>query len=374
MARQKLKLPPASPVALFLGRKDKYKGLEISLQAFAQLHSRYPDLHFLAVGPETTDSQAMWPKYQDLKNLHIHGAVSDEEKLLALQACDFLVLPSVGEAFGIVFLEAWMMGKPVVGARMLAVSAVIDEYRDGLLAEPEDADSLARQIAYLLDRPDRCAAMGQRGRAKVLANYTLPRITDRVEAVYQQVIDTRRGTIRTRPMNSSQLLESTQTNLPEPTVAATPPTAAPSLLTDQTPTADVLEIRDPQLDQQAIRQQVRLQMAQRLQAGGYGPDPSTYGPASLRGIQAPTSSLVVARGAGDLDRELAILTATPGLWEPAFQSSAPVIGRLIVMVRRAWNWMLTKWYVRPILWQLKPYQSTNDHGYFGPGATARNQR
>jgi glycosyltransferase involved in cell wall biosynthesis len=348
-ARQKLGLPQAEPIALFLGRKDKYKGIEISLQAFAQLQGRYPDLNFLAVGPETDESQAMWPKYRDLKNLHNRGAVSDEDKLLALQACDLLVLPSVGEAFGIVFLEAWLAGKPVIGARTLAVSTVIDEYRDGLLAEPEDAGSLAYQIAYLLDHPDRRAAMGTRGRAKVLANHTLPRITDRVEAIYQQVIDARRGTSRTMPINSSQPFKSTRLDLPTTTMAETPTEIAANLLTDQTALPDVIEIRDPQLDQQAIRQQVRARLAQRLAAGGYGPDPRSFGPASLRTPPAPTA--IAAPGTAEIDRELAILTATQTIHEPAFESSAPVIGRLIVITRRAWNWMSTKWYVRPIVAQ-----------------------
>jgi glycogen synthase len=349
-ARQKLGLPHTEPIALFLGRKDKYKGLEISLQAFAQLQGRYPDLHFLAVGPETDESQAMWPKYQGLKNLHTRGAVSDEDKLLALQACDLLVLPSVGEAFGIVFLEAWLAGKPVIGARTLAVSTVIDEYRDGLLAEPEDAGSLARQIAYLLDQPERRMAMGERGRAKVLANYTLPRVTDRVEAIYHQVIDTRRGTTRTLPMNASHPSEPTQINVASPSEVEKPPEAALSWSADQAALADVIEIRDPQLDQEAIRQRVRAQLAQRLAAGGYGPDPRSFGPASLQHAPAPTAKVSV-RGAAELDRELAILTASQTVHETAFQSSAPVIGRVIVMTRRAWNWMSTNWYVRPIVAQ-----------------------
>lgn len=192
-ARRRLGLPLDKPIALFLGRKDTYKGLELAIQAFAQLQFQQPNLHFLAVGPETDDSRAMWPNYQGLGNLHNLGAVSDEEKLLALQACDFLTLPSVGEAFGIVFLEAWIMGKPVIGARTLAVSAVIDEGQDGLLAAPGDADDLARQMSMLLNDPDRRRAMGEKGREKVLARYTVPRVADRVEAVYWRVAQTRRG-------------------------------------------------------------------------------------------------------------------------------------------------------------------------------------
>jgi glycosyltransferase involved in cell wall biosynthesis len=126
-----------------------------------------------------------------LENLNVLGAVSDDEKVLALQACDCMVLPSVGEAFGIVFLEAWMMGKPVIGARTLAVSAVIDDGRDGLLAAPDDVSDLARCIVSLVDNPGRGQDMGQQGRRKVLSRYTVPRITDRVEDIYQHVLQVR---------------------------------------------------------------------------------------------------------------------------------------------------------------------------------------
>ncbi len=190
-ARQRLDLPQDAFVMLFLGRKEKYKGLEVALQAFINLRSRYPHLHFLLVGPETDDSRAMWPQYQGQDQLHVLGAVSDDEKLAALRACDCLVLPSVGEAFGIVFLEAWIMGRPVIGARILAVSAVIDDGKDGLLAAPDDAADLARCVAHFIDNPALSQAMGQAGRDKVLERYTVQRITDRVEAAYQQVLQAR---------------------------------------------------------------------------------------------------------------------------------------------------------------------------------------
>jgi glycosyltransferase involved in cell wall biosynthesis len=187
-ARRRLGLPETGFFLLFLGRKSDYKGVDLTLEAFAALRRQHPDLHLLAVGPETDYSQALWPRFGDLEGLHVRGAVPDEEKLAALQASDCLVLPSAGEAFGIVFLEAWIMGKPVVGARTLAVSSVIADGQDGLLATPGDAADLAACIARLVADPDRAREMGARGRAKVLRRYTVPRIADRVEGIYLRVL------------------------------------------------------------------------------------------------------------------------------------------------------------------------------------------
>jgi glycosyltransferase involved in cell wall biosynthesis len=190
--RQQLGLPEDSFVVLFLGRKSDYKGLDVALDAFRGLRTQYPNLHLLAVGPETDYSQTLWARYQGMPGLHVWGSVSAEEKLSALRACDCLVLPSIGEAFGIVFLEAWMMGKPVIGARTGAVASVISDGHDGLLAAPRDAADLAACILHLMANPEVTLEMGARGREKVLRQYTVPRITDKVEGIYLRVLRRRR--------------------------------------------------------------------------------------------------------------------------------------------------------------------------------------
>lgn len=187
-ARRRLDLPPDGFVVLFLGRKSDYKGLDVTLEAHLALRTQRSDLHLLAVGPETDHSRSLWSRYGDLEGVHVRGAVSHEEKLAALRACDCLTLPSAAEAFGIVFLEGWIMGRPVIGARTRAVSSVIADGEDGLLAEPGDAAGLAACITRLAGDPDRAREMGARGRKKVLCRYTVPRIGDRVEGIYLRTL------------------------------------------------------------------------------------------------------------------------------------------------------------------------------------------
>jgi glycosyltransferase involved in cell wall biosynthesis len=188
LARMRLGLPREGFLLLFLGRKSEYKGLDVTLEAYTTLRSQNSETFLLVVGPETDYSRALWSRYRGLPGLHVRGAVSDEEKVAALQACDCLVLPSVGEAFGIVFLEAWVVGRPVIGARTLAVSSVIREGQDGLLAAPGDAADLVACVARLVADPDLARRMGAAGREKVLRCYTVSRITDRVEGVYLRVL------------------------------------------------------------------------------------------------------------------------------------------------------------------------------------------
>jgi len=187
-SRQQLGIPENSFAILFLGRKSDYKGLDVALGAVSGLQSQYPEVRFLAVGPETDYSKDLWNRYQGMAGLHVLGAVSDKDKLTALRACDCLVLPSIGEAFGIVFLEAWIMGKPVIGARTPAISSVIDDGQDGLLASPGDAADLAACLSHFVTNPALAGHMGAKGREKVLRRYTVPRITDRVEGIYLRVL------------------------------------------------------------------------------------------------------------------------------------------------------------------------------------------
>jgi glycogen(starch) synthase len=104
--------------------------------------------------------------------LHVLGPVSEEEKRDLLAAADVFAMPSRTDSFGIVYLEAWLYGKPVIGARTWGVSDVIADGHDGLLVPFGDVPALAKAIAELLDDPQRRSEMGKRGQRKVLQYHT----------------------------------------------------------------------------------------------------------------------------------------------------------------------------------------------------------
>ena len=187
-SRRLLDLPEDDFVMLFLGRKDPYKGLDVALTAYAALRTQHPKLQFVMAGPDTSYSQALLARYRTMPGLTDLGTVSNETKLHLLNACDCLVLPSTGEALGYVFLEAWMYGKPVVGARIAAVSTVVDDGRDGFLVRPGGAAELAKRLVRWIENPELKWQMGQRGRDKVLHRYTVAHISDVVEGVYLRVL------------------------------------------------------------------------------------------------------------------------------------------------------------------------------------------
>jgi len=187
-ARQALGLSQDAFVFLFLGRKTEYKGLETTLNAFNALQQVHSEIVLLAFGPETEYSTQLWAKLGKMPGVIRRGAVSDEERLAALAACDVLVMPSSAEAFGIVFLEAWAYRKAVIAPRIDAVASWIEDGVDGCLVAPGQVNELRQSMNQLYNDRSLVQALGMRGHHKLLARYTVAKITDIVEATCIRVL------------------------------------------------------------------------------------------------------------------------------------------------------------------------------------------
>ncbi len=114
------------------------------------------------------------------------GYVSEEEKKDAFDACDLFVMPSRYDSFGIVYLEAWGRGKPVIGATAGAIPEVIEENRDGLLVEFGDVEKLASKILYLLEHPELRREMGEAGRKKVMERFNWEKNIGIIEETFEK--------------------------------------------------------------------------------------------------------------------------------------------------------------------------------------------
>jgi hypothetical protein len=110
-----------------------------------------------------------------------------------------------------------------------------------------------------------------------------------------------------------------------------------------------IEIRDPALDEEDIRRRVQSRLAERRADNDFPSVVLSMGPSALQPGRMDTAvSPISFLG---LNETLMQLLDQGTLVEPEFTSNVPVVGTIIVAFRRAWNWMSTKWYVRPILQQ-----------------------
>jgi len=183
--RQNLNLPAQVPLILFLGQKYRYKGIETLAAAAKQVWTHWPEAHFLFIGPRTSFSKKFFARQQDQRLVEV-GTVDLQTKTDALAACTLLCLPSTQESFGGVFTEAWLLGKPVIGADIPAIREVIDDEVNGYLTLPQ-AEAIATKICFLLDNPAVAQKLGQAGRAKTLAHYTWEKLAQKTEEIYTKV-------------------------------------------------------------------------------------------------------------------------------------------------------------------------------------------
>ncbi|MFZ0543900.1 MAG: glycosyltransferase family 4 protein, partial [Candidatus Promineifilaceae bacterium] len=138
----------------------------------------------------TPEFERLYQKLSDREKEWIRpfGIISDEEKQALLSETEMLLLPSRTDSFGIVLLEAWSYGRPVIGANAGGIPGVIDDGRNGLLVEFGDVLGLAGAIRQIIENPAQKAALGQAGLEKVNTVYQWEQVGDRVEAVYRRII------------------------------------------------------------------------------------------------------------------------------------------------------------------------------------------
>jgi phosphatidylinositol alpha-1,6-mannosyltransferase len=164
-----------------LSTKDSYKGVDVVLAALARLRGQV-DAEYVVVG----DGQ-LGGRYEDqARALGLAGAVrfvgrvGEAELADWYRWADVFVLPSSGEGFGIVYLEAWSHGLPVVAAEAGGAAEVVEDGRTGLLVPPGDLDALAAALARLAADPELRERLGTAGRAKVKERYTHERFRARL--------------------------------------------------------------------------------------------------------------------------------------------------------------------------------------------------
>lgn len=174
------------PIILFLAQKLSYKGWDQLLRVAPSVWQKHPEARFVFIGPRTKQSRRRFRTIKDPRIVEL-GSVDEQEKADALAACTLFCLPSNQESFGMVYAEAWSMGRPVIGLDIPALRDVISDGVDGFRVALGDDAALAERITLLLAYPSLATELGQRGQEKVQKHYSWERVTAACEAAYQQV-------------------------------------------------------------------------------------------------------------------------------------------------------------------------------------------
>ena len=172
-------------VLVFTGRLVPHKGVDVILEALAQLPKDVV-LVVIGAGPRLPSLVGLARRLEVEDRVRFCPAVTDEELPYFLALGDVFVFPSQNrlEGFGLVVAEAMAAGLPVVVADMPGVREVIEPGKEGLLAEPLIASDLADKVRILLDDPALARRMGRAGRERAEALYALPVVVRSLLSLY----------------------------------------------------------------------------------------------------------------------------------------------------------------------------------------------
>ncbi len=127
--------------------------------------------------------------------MHFLGEVAHQQLPEVLRACDlFLLTTEPPESFGIVLIEAMACGLPAIATDYPGVRAVVDEDVTGTLVPRGDPAAVAAALRDLVAAgAESRRAMGERGRAKALREWSWPQLVDRMDGAYAEAIAVRRA-------------------------------------------------------------------------------------------------------------------------------------------------------------------------------------
>ncbi len=187
--REQLGLPLHTPVLLFAGRLDPFKGPDLLLRAAALMKEQ---VQILVVGGNPGDDKDLHQLRTLAADLNIDhrvrflGARPQQELPLLYSAADVTVVPSYHESFGLVAVESLACGTPVVATRTGGLTSVVRHGETGFLV-PRCAGFFAERLDTLLSDPDLYAKMSAAARPSVL-QFSWTSIADQVYNVYDELV------------------------------------------------------------------------------------------------------------------------------------------------------------------------------------------
>jgi len=166
---------------LHMGTQTHEKGSHHTAESILNLRRRGMNVTgvFLGYVREDFELYLATKGPNDLEGLLVLGEVTDEVKRDALAATDILAMPSRADSFGIAFLEAWLNGKPCIGAFAGGIPYVIEDGVDGFLVPFGDAFGMSLYMETLIRNPDLAGTMGEWGREKVRKRFLWDIVLDR---------------------------------------------------------------------------------------------------------------------------------------------------------------------------------------------------
>lgn len=186
---------------LFVGRLEYRKGIDIIFECIPYICKKYNNVIFRFCGDntinmpnsETTYKDYFLSKYNEFSERVIfEGYISDEEIIDRYSNCDIFIAPSRFESFGLIFLEAMIFSKPVIGTNIGGIPEVVENGVSGILIENENSEDLKNALIKLIENKDIRESMGKNGRRIYEEKFTAEIMANKFIDYYKNILSCRR--------------------------------------------------------------------------------------------------------------------------------------------------------------------------------------
>ncbi len=185
-------------VLLALGRIDAVKNQSWLVERMPELLREHPKLLLVLAGACTDPgyAKALARRIRMLGlewNVFLAGGLppGDPRLIGLLQEARAVVLPSVSETFGLVILEAWAAGTPVISTRTSGAKSLIEHGRTGLLFDLERPDEFHAAVNELWSNPEAAVRLAHAGRKRVVADFDTRVLAERMKQLYENLIESK---------------------------------------------------------------------------------------------------------------------------------------------------------------------------------------
>jgi glycosyltransferase involved in cell wall biosynthesis len=176
--------------------RGNVKGHPTLIEAAQRICAKFPQARFVLIGEgeKRAEFEAKVSALGLQPNFVFMGSRQNVPEILA--CCDIAVLPSHAEGFSNALLEYMAAGLPTVATDVGGNPEVIENRRDGLLVKPNDPAALADAILSLLQNPHLASQLGTAAHERVRRHFDLAQLTFNVDALYTELLQTRRSWVR----------------------------------------------------------------------------------------------------------------------------------------------------------------------------------
>ena len=182
---------PAGEVVLTVGRavaSEQYKGTDRLIEAFAQIKTDFPTVQLVSIGggDDLPRLEALAKNLGVTERVHFLRDIPREQIAACYAHAEIFALPSTGEGFGIVFLEAMAFAKPVIAVAAGGARDLVRDEVNGLLVPARDSVALAAALRRLLGDKRLRDSLGRRGASLVRDSYQFDSFRDQVEHILDE--------------------------------------------------------------------------------------------------------------------------------------------------------------------------------------------